>query len=192
MSISGSLPEVGELSSTADPKVRTLLNELKTEVNSLAEVQHAVKWYEPKVIATLQSTSSASYTKLSTPDEISGIVVPTNGLLRIGYLAIWSATVNEAGFAALKLNGNPFGTSHPGSRFETQSIGTEGRILSTSTSTEASLGNGIIQTTLPTVAFPMTEVFVGAGTFTVSVEFKATSGSVSVKERKLWVEVHGT
>jgi hypothetical protein len=35
------------------------------------------------------------------------------------------------------------------------------------------------------------EVFAAAGTYTIGVKYKATSGNVTAKERKLWVATLG-
>lgn len=195
MSISGSLPEVGELSSTADPKVRTLLNELKTEVNAQGELQHAVHWYEPKIIATEQTRENTGYGSLATPDTITGVVVPANGVIRIGYLALWKSSVDTAGRATIFVNSTAVGTLANGSGGASPEGHSSFRILSTDpiSASGAALVNGAELSSLSTLAIgqPWLDLPVTAGTYEVTVKYAATSGSVTAKERHLWVEVHG-
>ncbi len=67
-------------------------------------------------IAASQSTASASYTTLGTPDQVTGIVLPTNGLIRVWYQA--QCTSTAASNAAIFLGSNQLqvmgndGTTH--------------------------------------------------------------------------------
>jgi len=56
-------------------------------------------------IATSQSTSSTSFTTLSTPDQVSGLVVPVNGLIAVQYQALWAMS-NASSVAAIFVNSN--------------------------------------------------------------------------------------
>lgn len=173
--------------------IETETSERKAEI--AAQIK-PVTWYTPKVIATSQSTSSTSFVALATPDEIAGIVVPANGVIRVGYVARWSSTVGAAGRAVLCLNGSAIKSvvNTSGSFYEVASVSNETRALFTSPVTAGPLNTGSVEPpsstsglVTPTVDIPIET----AGTYTVSVLFRATSGAVSADLRRLWVEVHG-
>ncbi len=154
-------------------------------------------------IPTSQSTSSTTFTTLSTPDQITGIVLPTNGLIVIGYMATWQNSVGNAGNAAIFIganqlqyiatgtataplvqaaqgNGNtgiatPLGTSANGLTSGLQSSNFTGNVTTGQILTAAGGGVG-----------GPCYIFAAAGTYTVSVQFKASSGSVTVANRQLW------
>lgn len=168
---------------------------LKEAVEALEATKKAVTWYTPKIIATEETRENTAFGTLTTPDEITGVVVPEGGILRAGYLAVWKSSVSEAARAAFTLNKfgiatpfnanveTPFGGGTAFRFLSTSGISSGGRILSTGVETSASGGVGITFVDISGLA---------AGTYNVAIEFRATSGSVTVKERKLWVEVHGT
>lgn len=163
-------------------------------------------WYAPVINAAEQSANSPAFTNLSTPDEISGVVLPTNGLIVVGYSANIKSSVSSAGAAAIFIGSNQVkidaGGAAPAAQFvstsgttfhhiSTNSYGlalvgsevwtgdvTTGQILGAANSGVA-LGGGPIH------------VFAAAGTYTVSVKYGASSGTVTAKERKLWVWVLG-
>lgn len=191
MTVSGELPSIGELNSTADPKVRTLLSELKSAVTSLEEIQHAFKWYEPKVIATEQTRENTSFGTLGTADEVPGVVVPANSLVVISYSALWRSSVANAGRAALFIGAN-------------QAKSTNGSVQEGSSGEGATFkklisGNGGLETQSNETFVTTGEVAgaglwvrrLAAGTYNMSIQFKSTSGAVTAKERSLAVEVHG-
>ena len=177
-------------------------------------------------IPASQSTSSGSFTTLATPDQISGLVLPTNGLIRVWYQAIWQESVAHEAHAAIFLNSNQLmvAASAPGgaSTQEAQTItgsftGVNCSLFSTpvglATQAPKSVSYGGDVTTGQVVGFaeqacdpqmaiagsgwdipavPMggpCDIFAAAGTYTVSVQFLAVSGSVTVSNRKLWVQV---
>src|SRR4051794_35389241 len=55
------------------------------------------------IIATTETTTSASYTLLTTPDRVSGVVVPTDGLLCVWFQATWRESASGNAGAALHL-----------------------------------------------------------------------------------------
>ena len=156
-------------------------------------------------IEGIQSTGSASFTKLATADEITGLVVPTGGLLKVYYQALW-ATSGPTATAAIFLNSAqlsiPRTNNPPAPAQTTTSAGfyvplntdtriglkstaassvdatfvTTGQLIGSLTNTGAIDGGG------PAV------IEVDAGTYTVSVQFSITSGTVLVQKRSLWVE----
>lgn len=187
MAISGSLPEIGELSTTADPKIRALLSELKTVATELESVQHAVKWYEPKVIATEESKTSTSFVTMTTADEITGIVVPANGLVLVSYRAMLASSAGGLfSIAGLFFNGVQIGGS-PGS-------GAAGALTRTALAGNQEASLWTLGGTLVTTGALLSPIWVGdlaPGTYSVSIRFKASSGSITAKERILRVGVLG-
>jgi hypothetical protein len=200
MGISGSLPEVGELSSTADPKVRTLLSELKAAVNELEGVQR-LKWYEPKIIETEETRTNTAFGTMTTADQIANVVVPANGLLAVGYFAKFKSSVSGAASAAIFVGTEQVRWAGGGSH-EENSVSTELTALYTSgagLSAEGPSGQFLEEKPYLLGGRPggkeprggIAYITMKAGTYTLSIQFKASSGSVSVKNRKLWVGVLG-
>jgi hypothetical protein len=209
-----SLPVGGEKNTTADAKVLALLkqfNELLDSSNKipgtslaaaagitaaqLASAAKPVTGYTAKAIATEQTRESATFGKLTTADEITGVVVPENGILMVGFAGLVKSSVAAAGRVAVFLEANQLKRS--GSVQEVATSGTAFfRIVSEPAGLKLS-GEGAFGTTGETLGGAegiggfILIPFIAAGTYAVSIQFKATSGSVTAKERKLWAEVHG-
>src|SRR4051812_26149246 len=45
------------------------------------------------IIATEESRTNVAYGKLPTPDQVSGVVLPPNGLIVVVYQALWKSSV---------------------------------------------------------------------------------------------------
>lgn len=186
-------------------------------------------------ISASQSTSSTTFTTLGTPDEITGIVLPTDGLIAVWYQAAWQESVGNAAAAAIFLNSNqveiqghestdnvygPFtqsveiqgggdfgvnvplftcsaglGSLQPNSSGAGGNDVTTGQIVGAVTdalsggqgSMHMVLGGTHLCTLGGILAGPC-YIFAAAGTYTVSIQFKASSGSVTASNRKLWVQ----
>jgi len=186
-------------------------------------------------ISASQSTSSTSFTVLSTPDEVTGIVLPTNGLIRVWYQAMWQTSVAGAGQAAIFLGSNQvsiqgwdgttgheplvqsawgttaatneplfsyfggLGSGQSGTAYSADV--TTGQIVGFANEDGGSIGTqlGVAQTSFgypssgvgsqSAITGGACDIFAAAGTYTVSVKFKASSGTVTASNRKLWVEV---
>lgn len=168
------------------------------------------------IIATAESRTNTSYGTLTTPDQVSSTVLPTDGLLFVAYRAMWQSSVNDAGRAAICIGGTQLqfaGTG--GASFEPQEAANDtGGSGPASYVQLFSTGAGLESqdTAYPGGSEPSTGLLVGglvdanagggvqggvaviwaaAGTYDISVQFKATSGSVTVKNRKLWVWTMG-
>lgn len=159
-------------------------------------------------IATIESRSNTSFGTLTTPDQVS-VILPTDGLLTILYQATWQNSVGAAGAAAIFLGANQLTLASQIGLGPTQiSAGctTTANLYVPLSSSAIGLGpNTPIQSTGGNYAGDSTTgqlvgvydgnteyggpccIFAAAGTYTVSVQFKSTSGSVTVKNRKLWV-----
>lgn len=168
---------------------------------NLASESKPVTWYTPKIIATEESRENLAFGTLTTPDEITSVVLPENGLMVVGYEALVKSSGAGAGSAALFLGGKQIkiaGSTSPevqevatnGTGF--QNFQTTGTGLSTRNSgtsfvtTGQVLGNPAVQGT-----GGLCVIFAAAGTYNISVQFKASSGSVTAKERKLWAFILG-
>jgi hypothetical protein len=158
------------------------------------------------IIATEESRSNTAYGLLTTPDRVSSIVLPTDGLIVVGYQAQWKNSVGGAGRAAIHLGSNAvvaatFGSTSPLATVAEATGPTnadtykslssyQGGVTSHSTgsaytgdvTTGQVLGSGGSQG-----YYGACVIFAATGTYDVSVQFKSASGNVTVKERKLWV-----
>lgn len=161
------------------------------------------------IIAGEESRTSTSFGLLATPDQVSSIDVATNGKLRISYLAAWKgdtakATITAAIFLGsdqLLATTSALGTTNlvraqqaavtldfGGSNLN--DVYAPLRTSEDGLESEAPVSGTKTFSGYPTtgVIVPPCEVFVAAGTYTVSVQFKASVGAVLVKDRRLWVE----
>ena len=221
---------------SADPELVTALSAIQAWANggqidstniaaSLAQsaaVNQAGQTVKGAVnIAGPHSTGSTTYTTLTTPDQVSGIVLSTNGKIIVDYQATWQESVAGAARAAIFLNANQLqvsatpeaaatgagsaGVNHPLASFW-GGLASMAQAVSADVTTGQAIGGvagtGIVpQIDLngsvsglwgaqsgTTVFGGSCEIFAAAGTYTVSVQFKASSGSVTASNRHLWVE----
>ena len=177
-------------------------------------------------ISTTETLTSAAYATLTTPDQVTGIVLATNGLIAVWYQAMWQESVAGAGRAAIFIGSNQLqvqsivahapATQAAATSATTAAVDvplfsfagglasvnaasgstadvTTGQVVGiargTTTGTPAEEIGGTVGQ-LPTsssIGGPCYIQGLAAGTYTISVQFKATSGSVTAKNRKLWV-----
>lgn len=168
-------------------------------------------------IATEESRTNTAYGTLTTPDRVASVVLPTDGLIGVLYHATWKESVAGAARAAIFLGSNQLqmreaagpttsaawtnsGTANVDSPLTSFPLGLAGNPNASGTAADATTGqvvgtasNGTqFETGTPTglaAQYPggPCYIFAAAGTYTVSVQFKASSGSVTAKNRKLWV-----
>lgn len=152
------------------------------------------------IIATSESRTNVAYGTLTTPDQVTSVVLPTDGLLLIGYQARWQNSVSGNGRAAIFIGANQLKVAQAsGAPLVQEAQGPSGTGADTPLS---STGQGLIglggaggstadvttgQLVSMSTAGGFCVVFAAAGTYTVSVQFKSASGSVTVADRKLWV-----
>lgn len=169
---------------------------------------------QKSIIAAEQERVNAAFGTLPTPDEVI-VTLPENGLIAVAYQAQWASTQisGEAGKAALFLGANQLkiqtqdntgpvvqeASTHnaPGSIFQALSTGPLG--LATGPSVASSVNADVTTGQIlgwQTVSYPAAGqpgsfvlIFAAAGTYKISVQFKATSGGVKAKNRKLWAWV---
>ena len=155
------------------------------------------------IIPGTETRTNAAYGLMPTPDEVPGIVMPQDGLICVAYNAIWANSVVGAGRAAIFLGANQqkvysglaggpvtWGAANNASAINayvplaTVPIGLSSGTGSAGTGTP-SVTTG--QTVSDGTTGGFSVVFAAAGAYDVSVQFLASSGSVTVKDRRLWV-----
>jgi hypothetical protein len=121
-------------------------------------------------IATSEARTNVAYGLLATPDQVTGVVVPYGAKLQISFQALWQETVAGAARAAIFIGSN---------QIKIQSSEHNGP------------GDDNSGTYLHFSAGGWVEAFVAPGTYTISVQYRATSGTVTASARKLWVRSKG-
>jgi hypothetical protein len=171
------------------------------------------------VIATEESRTNTAYGLLSTPDRVSGVTLPTDGLLFIAFQGMWKESVGSAARAAIFLGSNQLQYANDRTNAapvvsETALIGTANTYKPISSypggvygvSGDATAYTGDV-TTGQVVGVAINSGWTGnnatsatggicvvraaAGSYDVSVQFKASSGSVTAKNRSLHVWTQG-
>lgn len=171
-------------------------------------------------IATEESRTNTAFGTLTTPDVITGIVVPDGAILQIRYWAAWKKSASSNARAAIFIGSNQLKqagiAASPGMveaslisnsgiyrplvtdpRYGLVTVDADGATASNYTgdvTTGQMLGgqsdwNSDDSTSGFFSVGGAVEVFVAAGTYDVSVQFKADVGSISAKNRRLWVRV---
>jgi hypothetical protein len=167
------------------------------------------------IVTTEQARENATYGALATPDEVT-VTLPENGLIVIAYQAAWKESIAATARASIFIGPNPLRFANQAeaelqeakiggeaNHFSPLATGSTGLyspkvIVPTNYSGDATTGQAIgvfgaengleskSQIFGGTIA-----VFAAAGTYKISVQFKASSGKVTVKNRKLWAWVVG-
>jgi hypothetical protein len=160
------------------------------------------------MIPAAGTRTNAAYGQLTNgPDQVTGLVVPADALLVVRFRAFWNCSVAGAGRAAVFIGANqlknPKADQAAGVVQEaTSSAGTVNNWLYSSSfglsSTDGTSvgveGTDTVTTGLSAVGLNVAGTFNGgdleidglpAGTYTVSVQFKSATGTVTVAGRKL-------
>lgn len=195
-SLNPELPGKGDLEGVSDSKIRKSLITLRDGLNAILndenDIDRPVTWYEPKVIATAQARESTSYGTLSTADEVRGVVVPSDALLLISYAALMregnggGKTAHAAIFVGATQLRN---LTNTGEEFFTSQSSPYKTVYTASSGLTTAGDNG--SETVPTVGtIGQTACFAPAGTYNISVQYKASAGGSAVaKSRRLHVGV---
>jgi len=159
------------------------------------------------IIATEESRTNAAYGTLTTPDQVANLVLPTDGLIVVGYQATWKSSAYNAAKAAIFIGASQLKISTNAASPAVQEAG--GVDVQNIYGSLASRSEGLVSmdplnpytgdvTTGQLIGMygsgvsgGVAHIFAAAGTYDVSIRFKATSGSVTAKERKLWVKAIG-
>lgn len=159
------------------------------------------------IIATEQSRTNAAYGLLATPDKVEGLVVPTKALLCIAYSAsVKQSLTGSNGRLAFFIGANQLKRDNgSGAPVVVETEAQKENSFRHVSSTGYGLNIGTFGTAYPgdvetgqVVSFSnagetdggVCVVFVKAGTYDISVQFKAEFGSITAKERRLyaWVQ----
>jgi hypothetical protein len=172
------------------------------------------------IIPTSEGRTNVAFGLMPTPDQVTGIVVPQDGVVAVLYQATWNESVDASAQAAIFVDGAsariaqgnvaapiavsascsggagidvPLSTGPAGLMGIAGAGGvaytgdvTAGQFVGNATFESATAGG----TGAPSANAPMggpAYLFMAAGTHTISVQFLASSGTVTVKNRKLWV-----
>jgi hypothetical protein len=219
--INPTLPTLGQPNVTEDPDLlnalTAILNEFNgnvDEANLKAAVKTALGLSDgttsrrgKAIVPGTDTRANAAYGLLGTPDQVT-VDLPANGLLGIAYEATWRESVASAGRAAIFLNGNQLkfpvqGQAAPQVQETDVNLGGGGftniwtplstNVAGIRTVIDPDSGvsyTGDVATGQPIAGGPC-YVFAAAGTYVVSVQYKASAGQVDVKDRKLWVWTMG-
>jgi hypothetical protein len=162
------------------------------------------------IIATSEARTNTAYGTLTTPDQVAGIVLPTNGIICVLYKATWQESVSGAARAAIFIGATQLARPTLGS---TSTVVQEADLGGTATNnsvltsyplglasgansagsytsdvtTGQAVGLAPDTTDTSTTWGGACHIFAAAGTYTISVQFKSSSGSVTAKDRKLYV-----
>lgn len=160
------------------------------------------------IIATAEARTNVAYSTLTTPDQVTGIVLPTDGIIEVAYQAMMKADNVGAGSAAIFVGANQLkvqdspnraavvqaATTASGLTYNPLSTFGGGLVVGNATAgdhtSDVTTGQVIGLNTSSAFGGPV-YIFAAAGTYTISVQFKASAGTVTVKERKLWVRAWG-
>lgn len=155
-------------------------------------------------IAAAESTGSGTPVALGTPDKVTGVDLPTDGLIVVAYQAIWQNSVASTGRAGIFLGatqvkigqagGVPLAQNASGPSTTSQDetlgstpLGLVGNNGGGGGSSEVSTGQIVANNGGAGQGGPA-YIFASAGTYDVSVLFWcAGGGTVTAKARHLWV-----
>lgn len=236
--ISLGVPTSGQSFATEGAKVATDMTTIQTWANGNVDSNNIANSFAASAavntgtqtikgvtnIATSETRTNAAYGTLTTPDQVSGIVLPSNGLIAVWYQALWqqNGTNGRAaifvGATQLKAQvtaataGNVVTTLAavmPGTINVNQPLVSAGSfgIVSASTGNnpaDVTTGQAVglvggsalaanveigsnIESPFPPWGTP-TYIFAAAGTYTISVQFKSATGTVTASARRLWVQ----
>lgn len=143
------------------------------------------------IIATEESTTSGAFTTLATPDRVSGIVMPTDGLIFV----LFRANVKQTGMTGtpavtITINGNTIAYIS-GTALTADVTFTAYGFAYTNGLRLISDGAAVADvTTGQAVGIPI-PVFAAAGTYTIEAKYAAGGGTITARNRKLWVWAQG-
>lgn len=164
---------------------------------NLAALAKPLRWYAPSIIDTEQSRTNTAMGLLETPDEVEEVVLPSGGLIWIMFRARMKSSKEGKGRCSLFLNSTEIRNPHNEAGISKGTDGTDKYDIVYADQNEMKLstgsgggepapagtgnllgGNGLL-------------VFADPGTYDVSARFNASEGSVTAKERRLYVVVMG-
>lgn len=247
--ISPALPTIGQPNSTEDQDVVNALSaivsainggldtanlstaaagitaaQFATAVQAAAGLNGASTRRGKCIVPTEEPRTNTAYGLMTTPDRVSNIVLPTDGLIFVAYNATWKETVAQQARAAIFVGATQLKVGSEGGAVPQEAIptgnltvGVERQLVSApfglvggpsgTAYSDVTTGQAVAAADNDTSGVNMNHVingalvtlsnftavggpcviFAAAGTYDISVQFKAISGTVTAKNRKLWV-----
>jgi hypothetical protein len=191
-----------------DAAVRDKLNGAVDELNTSDATNLALslntaagsKRRGKSIIETEESRTSATPGLLTTPDQVTNLVLPTDGLLWIKYSALSKATVLNTGTATIQVGGVQL--EHPRSTGASVFISASGNSTADSygliytdprffdsvavQSFVKQGGGAATRSNNPMYFGGFIPIELAAGTYTVTVLWSASAGTVTAKQRRLY------
>jgi len=153
------------------------------------------KWYTPKIIAEEESRANAAFSTLTTPDQVTGVVLPAGGLIGVHFHAQVKVSSEGAGFMAIFLGENQLkefsGESNAGGLNAATSFRYANFTPQGTPASQGELGPPVDTGQAVSSSGGPVLIKAAAGTYTVSVRFRASTGSITAKNRELRVFVLG-
>jgi hypothetical protein len=213
-------PSIGQPNATEDVDIVNAFSAIQTLVNgNLDELNLAASTNQrlglngsgtvgrgKSVIATSEARANTVYGTLTTPDRVAGVVLPTDGLIAIAVQATWFESVAGAARAAIFLGANQLRVASAAGAAvvqEAQTGGTPstavplhtfggGLISENASGSSSDVTTGqVAGASTGTTQNGICYAFAAAGTYDVTIQFKASSGSVTAVNRRLWAWVVG-
>jgi hypothetical protein len=156
------------------------------------------------VIATEETRTNTAYGTLATPDVVRSVTVPDGALVLVGYQAKWKNSVASTARAALFLGATQLQARNDAAPAVQEASGGSGTTYGPLATTAVGLQGHPTPAAASDAAADASPQLLGitsvgggllivdniaAGTYDFSVQFKSSSGTVSVKERRLKVAV---
>lgn len=235
--INPTLPTSGDPRGSEELDVLSALQTLLAEFNgnisqanlsSALQSQFGITSRGKCIVDDEQSRSNSSYGKLSTPDEVTNVVVPDGALVCLTYSALVKESSNAAAGIAVFIGSNQLKWIDPiqatpqaqeaqiehadgPNNYSFLSSGPFG-LMCDFAYTAPSTGDQVPHTGFVSTGFALNAMYrytngsdvyvqqnggilviegLAAGTYDISVQFKASTGSVTAKLRKLRVWVEG-
>jgi hypothetical protein len=159
------------------------------------------------IIPGAETVAAAGYTLFPTPDRVQNLVLPTDGLIIIGFKALWRNSVANSGRLGIGIGTNQLkvaqanaapvvqevgGTGMDATSWAGVSTGPVGLISSggagAGASSDVATGQSLAASDAVLPASGLCVVFATAGTYDVTISGKVVAGgTVELTERKLWV-----
>lgn len=157
------------------------------------------------IVTTEETRNNTAYGLMTTPDRVSNIVLPSNGIIAVAFQGMFKSSVGSAGRAAIFIGANQLKAAVTSSAapleqecstissadvyktFSSSTVGLNSASGGTAyTGPDVTTGQVITRDSSGLLGGPCF-LFAAAGTYDITVQFKATSGTITAKERKLWV-----
>jgi hypothetical protein len=149
------------------------------------------------IITATQTLTSVTYAEMGTPDRVEDIVLPTDGVIAVLFHGLVSQSVASAASVAIFVGANQLKRGgEPGAPVvQSADLDVATASFYSVVSTDFGLSAGAAGVGTPVTTGQIVGhstrggpcyIFAAAGTYDISVRYKATSGSVGASERRLW------